>query len=51
MTNPPFMHERGKPPLHLRPWTPAEVALHRKMVREQERLREMLKRIPTYRRG
>jgi hypothetical protein len=42
----PFMRDPRKPPLHLRPWTPAEVELHRKMMREQERLREIQRRLP-----
>jgi hypothetical protein len=34
----PFMPQKGLPPFHLRPWTPAELEQAQRMVRKAERL-------------
>lgn len=38
-TNPPFTRDPKQPPLHLRPWTPEELAQHRRLIEKQEALR------------
>lgn len=48
----PFLRERDErgsfvhPPLHLRPYTPAELEQHRRMVRKQEALRHAWEATP-----
>lgn len=39
--NIPFMPEKGKPPLHLRDWTPEEMEQFRRMIREAEERRRV----------
>ena len=41
LSNPPFLPEKGKPPLHLREWTEEERLAHMRMIAEQEKLRRL----------
>lgn len=44
--NIPFMPERGRPPLHLREWTPAEMDQFRRMVRDAEERKRVAQSAP-----
>ena len=38
LTNPPFMPQKGVPPFHLRPWTPAELEQAKRMLEGHQAL-------------